>query len=131
MQIFNEPFVRKPSTSSCESPTSCFVVRARRKVRAKLKKPPGQDSDSSSSIADTESWSTDEVDEEEVIHIEVGDSEELLPKDRRDKKKRGRINKIVSAVARIPWLGRGEVWTAPDTRTSSAPPVSSLGPLET
>nr|XP_012140476.1 PREDICTED: DC-STAMP domain-containing protein 2-like [Megachile rotundata] len=113
IQIFNEPFI-KDTSSSCESP-SCFVVRARRKIRARLKKRGGasiareKDSDSSSSIADTESWSTEEVDEEEVIHIEVdGSSEELLPKDRKDKEKRGRINKIVSAVARIPWLGKGE-----------------------
>ncbi|KZC07082.1 hypothetical protein WN55_08464, partial [Dufourea novaeangliae] len=64
----------------------------------------GKDSDSSCSIADTESWSSEEVDEEEVIHIEVDDDcEELLGKDRRDKEKRGRINKIVGAVARIPW----------------------------
>ena len=50
------------------------------------------------------------VDEEEVIHIEVGDDdEELLPRDRRDKRKLGRINRIVNAVARIPWLGKGEV----------------------
>lgn len=85
-------------------------MRARRKVRAKLKKRPVaevRDSDSSSSIADTESWPSEDVDKEEVIHIEIdGDSEELLPKDRR---KLGRINRIVDAVARIPWLGKGEV----------------------
>lgn len=85
-------------------------MRARRKVRAKLKKRPVaevRDSDSSSSIADTESWPSEDVDEEEVIHIEIdSDSEELLPKDRR---KLGRINRIVDAVARIPWLGKGEV----------------------
>ncbi|CAL7950629.1 unnamed protein product [Xylocopa violacea] len=110
IQIFNEPFLREPSSSS-ESPTSCFVVRARRKVRSKVKKGPcgPRDSDSSTSIADTESWPSEEVDEEEVIHIEVDDgSEELLPKDRKDKEKLGRINRIVGAVARIPWLGKGE-----------------------
>lgn len=107
LQIFNEPFVKEFSDTGCESP-SCFVVRARRKVRARLKKRPGADCDSSS-IADTESWSTEEVDEEEVIHIEVDDdSEELLPK---CKKKQGRINKIVAAVARIPWLGKRKVQT--------------------
>ncbi|XP_076544271.1 uncharacterized protein LOC143305224 [Osmia lignaria lignaria] len=109
IQIFNEPFI-KDTCSSCDSPSG-FVVRARRKVCARLKKrrPREKDSDSSTSIADTESWSTEEVDEEEVIHIEVDDSsEELLPKDRKDKEKRGRINKIVSAVARIPWLGKAE-----------------------
>ncbi|XP_068981009.1 DC-STAMP domain-containing protein 2-like [Bombus flavifrons] len=109
IQIFNQPFV-KESISGSESPTSGFVVRARRKVRAKLKKRPVaevRDSDSSSSIADTESWPSEDVDEEEVIHIEIdSDSEELLPKDRR---KLGRINRIVDAVARIPWLGKGEV----------------------
>lgn len=89
-------------------------MRARRKVRAKLKKRPTarvKDTDSSSSIADTEFWTSEEVDEEEVIHIEVDDgSEELLPKDREDKRKKlGRINRIVGAVARIPWLGKGEV----------------------
>ncbi|XP_054003275.1 DC-STAMP domain-containing protein 2-like [Hylaeus anthracinus] len=113
IQIFNEPFVKETSSSSESS--SCFVVRARRRVRARLEKPPcrsppgEKDSDSSTSIADTESWSSEEVDEEEVIHIEVDDcSEELLPKDRRDKKKRGRINRIVGAVAKIPWLGKEE-----------------------
>ncbi|XP_076648285.1 uncharacterized protein LOC143356460 [Halictus rubicundus] len=111
IQIFNEPLV-KESCSCDESPTSCFVVRARRKIRARLKKkldPRGRESDSSCSIADTESWSTEEVDEEEVIHVEVDDEcEELLEKDRRDNENRGRINKIVGAVAKIPWLGRGE-----------------------
>ncbi|XP_033330167.2 uncharacterized protein LOC117222532 isoform X1 [Megalopta genalis] len=111
IQIFNEPLARE-SCSCEESPTSCFVVRARRKVHSKLKKRPvprRRDSDSSHSIAGTESWSTEEVDEEEVIHVEVDDEcEELLGKDRRDQEKRGRINKIVGAVARIPWLGRGE-----------------------
>ncbi|XP_076284740.1 uncharacterized protein LOC143211164 [Lasioglossum baleicum] len=104
IQIFNEPLVREPCSCD-ESPTSCFVVRARRKIRARLKKKPdhrGRDSDSS--------CSTEEVDEEEVIHVEVDDEcEELLEKDRRDNEKRGRINKIVGAVAKIPWLGRGEV----------------------
>lgn len=103
----------KESISGSESPTSGFVVRARREVRAKLKKRPVaevRDSDSSSSIADTESWPSEDVDEEEVIHIEIdGDSEELLPKDRKDRRKLGRINRIVDAVARIPWLGKGEV----------------------
>ncbi|XP_078033110.1 uncharacterized protein LOC144467953 [Augochlora pura] len=111
IQIFNEPLA-KESCSCDESPASCFVVRARRRVRSKLKKsrdPRGRGSDSSHSIADTESWSTEEIDEEEVIHVEVDDEcEELLKKDRRDQEKRGRINKIVGAVARIPWLGRGE-----------------------
>ncbi|XP_076757059.1 DC-STAMP domain-containing protein 2 [Xylocopa sonorina] len=110
IQIFNEPFLREPSSSS-ESPTSCFVVRARRKIRSKGKKRAcgPRDSDSSSSIGDTESWPSEEVEEEEVIHIEVDDgSEELFPKDRRDKEKLGRINRIVGAVARIPWLGKGE-----------------------
>ncbi|XP_043264952.1 DC-STAMP domain-containing protein 2-like [Colletes gigas] len=114
IQIFNEPFAKGTSSSS-ESPTSCFVVRARRNVRARLKKRPwrsppgGRNSDSSTSIADTESWSTEEIDEEEVIHVEVDDcSEELLPKDRKDKGKRGRINRIVDAVARIPWLRKAE-----------------------
>ncbi|XP_017788736.1 PREDICTED: trichohyalin-like [Habropoda laboriosa] len=100
IQIFNEPFVRE-SSSSCGSPTSGFVVRAHRKVRAKVK-----DSDSSMSIGD---WSSEEISEEEVIHIEVDDdSEELLPRDREDKRKLGRINRIVGAVARIPWLGKAE-----------------------
>ncbi|XP_060823568.1 DC-STAMP domain-containing protein 2-like [Bombus pascuorum] len=112
IQIFNQPLV-KESISDSESPTSGFVVRARRKVRGKLKKRPVielRDSDSSSSIADTESWPSEDVDEEEVIHIEIdGDSEELLPKDRKHRRKLGRINRIVDAVARIPWLGKGEV----------------------
>ncbi|KOX69325.1 DC-STAMP domain-containing protein 2, partial [Melipona quadrifasciata] len=111
IQIFNQPFVKEPICTS-ESPTSGFVVRARRKVRAKLKKRPTarvKDTDSSSSTADTEFWPSEEVDEEEVIHIEMDDgSEELLTKDREDKRKLGRINRIVGAVARIPWLGKGE-----------------------
>ncbi|CAK9819578.1 DC-STAMP domain-containing protein 2, partial [Anthophora quadrimaculata] len=105
IQIFNEPFV-KESSSSCGSPTSGFVVRAHRKVRAKRKKPVCGDSDSSMSIADL---SSEEISEEEVIHIEVDDdSEELLPRDREDKRKLGRISRIVGAVARIPWLGKAE-----------------------
>lgn len=108
----------RETSSSSESLTSCFVVRAHRKVRARLKKkqaPSEKDSESSCSIGD--SWSTEEVDEEEVIHVEMDDEcEELLAKDRRDKEKRGRINKIVGAVARIPWLGKGEVPTALNPR---------------
>ncbi|XP_026666827.1 DC-STAMP domain-containing protein 2-like [Ceratina calcarata] len=109
IQIFNEPFIRAPCSSS-DSPTSGFVVRARRKIRGKLKSRPcstAKDSDSSTSIADTESYSTEDLDEEEIIHIEVGDSsEELLPRSRKDKQKLSRINRIVNAVARIPWLGK-------------------------
>ncbi|XP_026673212.1 DC-STAMP domain-containing protein 2-like [Ceratina calcarata] len=111
IQIFNEPFIRAPCSSS-DSPTSGFVVRARRKIRGKLKSRPcstAKDSDSSTSIADTESYSTEDLDEEEIIHIEVGDSsEELLPRSRKDKQKLSRINRIVNAVARIPWLGKEE-----------------------
>lgn len=115
IQIFNEPLV-KESSSSSESPTSGFVVRAHRKARAKLKKPAAarvKDFDSSTSTGDAESLSSEKAGEEEVIHIEVDDgSEELLPKDYgRKKKKLGRINRIVEAVARIPWLGKEEVRT--------------------
>lgn len=115
IQIFNDSLA-KEITSSSEDPASCFVVRARRKLRTKLKRksrssPRKYDSSSSTSIADTESWPTEEVDEEEVIHIEVDDdSKELLVKDTTAKgRKRGRVRRIVAALTKIPWLGKGTV----------------------
>lgn len=103
-------------TSSSEEPTSCFVVRARRRLRTRLKRkscssPRKDDSSSSTSIANTESWPTEELDEEEMVHIEMNDgSEELLLKDGLAKeKKRGRVRRILAALTKIPWLGKETV----------------------
>lgn len=70
-----------------------------------------EDSSSSTSIANTESWPTEELDEEEVIHIEVDDgSKELLLKDGTAKeKKRSRVKRILAALRKIPWLGKSTV----------------------
>lgn len=95
------------------------MVRARRRLRSKLRRkscscPRKDDSaggSSSTSIADSEYWPTEEVDEEEVIRIEVDDgSKELLLKDGGAKgKKWSRVKRIVAALAKIPWLGKGTV----------------------
>ncbi|CAL1680219.1 unnamed protein product [Lasius platythorax] len=113
IQIFNDPLA-KEITSSSEDPTSCFVVRARRRLRTRLKRkscssPRKVDSSSSTSIANTESWPTEELDEEEVVHIEMDDgSKELLLKDDIAKeKKRSRVRRILAALTKIPWLGKG------------------------
>jgi len=113
IQIFNEPLA-KEITSSSEDPTSCFVVRARRRLRTRLKRkscssPRKDDSSSSTSIADTESCATEELDEEEVIHIEMGDgSKELLLKDSTTKarKRSSRVGRILAALTKISWLGK-------------------------
>lgn len=114
-QIFNDPLA-KEITSSSEDPTSCFVLRARRRLRTRLKRkscssPRKDDSSSSTSIANTESWPTEELDEEEVVHIEMDDgSEELLLKDGVAKeKKRSRVRRILAALTKIPWLGKETV----------------------
>ncbi|EFN71290.1 DC-STAMP domain-containing protein 2 [Camponotus floridanus] len=112
IQIFNDPLA-KEITSSSEDPTSCFVVRARRRLRTRLKRkscssPRKDDSNSSTSIANTESWPTEELDEEEVVHIEMDDgSNELLLKDGLAKeKKRSRVRRVLAALTKIPWLGK-------------------------
>ncbi|KAG5324991.1 DCST2 protein, partial [Pseudoatta argentina] len=113
IQIFNEPLA-KEVTSSSEDPTSCFVVRARRRLRTRLKRkscssPRKNDSSSSTSIADTESCATQELDEEEVIHIEIDDSsKELLLKDgtAKARKRSSRIGRILAALTKISWLGK-------------------------
>lgn len=114
-QIFNDPLA-KEITSSSEDPTSCFVLRARRRLRTRLKRkscssPRKDDSSSSTSIANTESWPTEELDEEEVVHIEMDDgSEELLLKDDVVKeKKRSRVRRILAALTKIPWLAKETV----------------------
>ncbi|KYN04262.1 DC-STAMP domain-containing protein 2 [Cyphomyrmex costatus] len=113
IQIFNEPLA-KEVTSSSEDPTSCFVVRARRRLRTRLKRkscssPRKNDSSSSTSIADTESCATQELDEEEVIHIEMDDgSKELLLKDgtAKARKRSSRVGRILAALTKISWLGK-------------------------
>ncbi|XP_018046467.1 PREDICTED: LOW QUALITY PROTEIN: uncharacterized protein LOC108685963 [Atta colombica] len=113
IQIFNEPLA-KEVTSSSEDPTSCFVVRARRRLRTRLKRkscssPRKNDSSSSTSIADTESCTTQELDEEEVIHIEIDDSsKELLLKDdtAKARKRSSRVRRILAALTKISWLGK-------------------------
>ncbi|XP_070169409.1 uncharacterized protein [Polyergus mexicanus] len=112
IQIFNDPLA-KEITSSSEDPTSCFVLRARRRLRTRLKRkscssPRKDDFSSSTSIANTESWPTEELDEEEVVHIEIDDgSEKLLLKDSVAKeKKRSRVRRILEALTKIPWLGK-------------------------
>lgn len=119
IQIFNDPLAKEITSSSGEDPTSCFVVRARRRLRTRLKRkscssPRNDYSGSSASIADTESWPTEELDEEEeVIHVEVDDgSEKLLLKDSAaalKEKKRSRVRRILAALTKISWLGKGTV----------------------
>lgn len=120
IQIFNDPLAREITSSSGEDPTSCFVVRARRRLRTRLKRkscsfsPRNDHSGSSTSIADTESWPTEELDEEEeVIHVEVDDgSEKLLLKDSAaalEERKRSRVRRILAALTKISWLGKGTV----------------------
>ncbi|KAK2576099.1 hypothetical protein KPH14_007434 [Odynerus spinipes] len=102
IQIFNDPIARSITWSSDTTP-SCFVVRAHRKVRRRLKsrsRSLAVCKDSSSSI------DSEEIKEDEVIHIEVDDgSKELLIRDRRDKEKDSRVKRIIAAVSRVPWLG--------------------------
>ncbi|XP_043680445.1 uncharacterized protein LOC122634949 isoform X1 [Vespula pensylvanica] len=112
IQIFNEPIARSIMLSSDTTP-SCFVVRAHRKVRSRLKKKSRSSFShkycySSTSIIDSDYWPSDEVNEDEVIHIEVNDgSKELLIKDKcEDGKSYSRVRRIMAALLRIPWIGR-------------------------
>lgn len=92
-------------------------MRARRRLRTRLKRkscssPRKDDSSSSTSIADTESCPTEELDEEEVIHIEMDDgSKELLLKDgtAKARKRNSHIGRILAALTKIPWLGKRTV----------------------
>ncbi|XP_014489319.1 PREDICTED: DC-STAMP domain-containing protein 2-like [Dinoponera quadriceps] len=108
IQIFNDSMTKE--TLSSEDSTSCFMVKARRKSLAKRKSCSDHFS-SSTSIANTESWPTEEVDER--VHIEVDDSsEELLLKDGIVRGKRpSRVRKVFAAFVKIPWLGRKSIGT--------------------
>lgn len=97
---------------SSDTTPSCFVVRAHRKVRNRLKRKSRSSyshkySYSSTSIIDSECCPSDEVKENEVIRIEINDgSNELLIKDKcEDRKSYSRVRQIISALWRIPWIG--------------------------
>lgn len=97
---------------SSDTTPSCFVVRAHRKVRNRLKRKSRSSyshkySYSSTSIIDSECCPSDEVKEDEVIHIEINDgSNELLIKDKcKDRKSNSRVRQIMGALLRIPWIG--------------------------
>lgn len=80
--------------------------------RKSCSSPRKDDSSSSTSIADTESCATEELDEEEVIHIEMDDgSKELLLKDgtAKARKRRSRVGRILAALTKISWLGKRTV----------------------
>ncbi|XP_036138924.1 uncharacterized protein LOC105838921 [Monomorium pharaonis] len=129
IQIFNEPLA-KDITSSSEDPASCFVMRARRRLRTRLKRkscsfPRKDDSSSSTSIADTESCPTEELDEEEVIHIEMDDgSKELLLKDggtAKARKRGSRVGRILAALTKISWLGKKTTTASDGERRTRKP----------
>ena len=116
MKIFNEPIEEDDSCS--ESPTSCFVAQARRRLRSRFKKIIGnketitlsdKDESTSTSIGETESLSSKEINENKLIYIDVEDdsSDELiLPKlgeNRRKGKKHNKITKFFTALWRIFW----------------------------
>lgn len=92
------------------------MVKARRRLRTRYKRKScsclrEDHFDSSTSIADTESWPTEQADEEEAVRIEVDDSsKELLLKDGAVKGRRpSRVRKMMAALAKIPWLGKKSV----------------------
>lgn len=108
-QIFNDALTDEVTSS--EDP-SRFVVRARRRLRTRLKRRSAtrrtEDSSSSTSITNNESWPPEELDEEESIHIEMDDDgKELLLKDgsAAKEKKQSRISRILAVLANIPWFG--------------------------
>ncbi|KAI4499686.1 hypothetical protein M0802_005256 [Mischocyttarus mexicanus] len=112
IQIFNDPIARSVTLSSDTTP-SCFVVRAHRKIRSRLKKRPRslfpcEDSNSSTSITNSEYCSSEEIKEDEVIHIELNDgSRELLIQNKsEDGKSYNRVRRIIAALTNIPWIGR-------------------------
>lgn len=99
--------------SSDTTTPSCFVVRAHRKVRNRLKKKSRSSFShkycySSTSIIDSDHWPSDEVKEDEVIHIEINDgSKELLIKDKCEGgQSYSRVRRIMGALLSIPWIGR-------------------------
>lgn len=102
--------------SISESPTSCFVVRARRRLKSTFEKImtefPDEDKSSDNSQA---SSSSEKIDEEELIEIKVDDglNEKLLPArcrgTKRKKKKQSRIKKIFAALSKLSWFGRKNV----------------------
>ncbi|KAL2719595.1 DC-STAMP domain-containing protein 2-like [Vespula squamosa] len=113
IQIYNEPIARSIMLSSDTTTPSCFVVRAHRKVRNRLKKKPRSSFShkycySSTSIIDSDYWPSDEVKEDEVIHIEINDgSKELLIKDKCEGgQSYSRVRRIMGALLNIPWIGR-------------------------
>ena len=96
-------------------------MRAHRRLSSRFKKKhrscssrDSSSSTSSTSIADTESLPTDEVEEEEVVHIEFEDDSESVmlgaggSKISR-KRKRGRLKKIVDVLGRVSWLKKKHV----------------------
>ncbi|XP_063977783.1 uncharacterized protein LOC135162827 isoform X1 [Diachasmimorpha longicaudata] len=130
IQIFNEPLIGDSCDSSAE-PTSCFVLRAYRKQRSRVRAscPCDEESSSSSQVnedSDSSCESTQEIEEEEVLHIEVEDDgtralvgaggSELL------RKKRGRVQRIVDALNRVSFIknreGRGADGTIAGKRGS-------------
>ncbi|XP_015180557.1 PREDICTED: uncharacterized protein LOC107068552 [Polistes dominula] len=112
IQIFNDPIAKSITLSSDTTP-SCFVVRAHRKVRSRLKKKPRtlfpcDDSNSSSSLTNSEYCPSEEINEDEVIHIELTNddgSRELLIKNKYESKGQNRVKQIIAALTKIPWLG--------------------------
>ncbi|XP_012274020.1 uncharacterized protein LOC105696254 isoform X2 [Orussus abietinus] len=127
IQIFNEPISSYDSSGSVD-PTSCFMIRARRKLRAKLKRksissPRKESSSSSTSIADTESLPTEEIDEEEVIQIEVEDKPNHSYQEgykSKEERKLHRTKKIIAALSKVSWLG-GKKGDSKETKKEKKP----------
>ncbi|XP_066587675.1 uncharacterized protein [Prorops nasuta] len=114
IQIFNQ--LAKEEESSSEGPTSCFVVRARRRLKTKTGRDkqrkrcvcPTNESSSSSGSTRT-SDSSEEVDEEEVVHVEVEDSScKLVSGENKEHVKQNRTQKIIQALSKVPWLRKNE-----------------------
>ncbi|XP_043285569.1 uncharacterized protein [Venturia canescens] len=110
IQIFNEP-LKGDTTSGDESPTSCFLVRAHRRLRSRLKRKsrssPGRDYSSSSpsdSIARTESFHSGGTEDDDITHINIEDDDgaaQLAPRTRKKtRKKRNSVGKIDDTFAR-------------------------------
>lgn len=117
-QIFNDP-LRCDDISSSGSPPQCFVVRAQKKFhrRAKPRCPCRRDSPVSSSssvsviFSDSDSITSEEFENEQVIRIEIDDESDdraLLEADGSDvlQKKQGKVQRIVGALSRVPLLGK-------------------------
>lgn len=115
MQIFND-LSAEDITSSSEDSTSGFAAKARtERLRSgcKRKRCPCPRRDhldfSSTSVADTESWPTEQVDEEEAVLTEADDSSRDGAAQRKGPAAAGRVRRIVAALAKIPRLGRKSV----------------------